>query len=112
MPGNSFGNAFRITTWGESHGETVGVIIDGCPPGLPLRVDIIQAELDRRKPGQSQVTSQRGEEDRIRIMSGVFEGKTLGTPIAMMVENRDARPQDYEAMRHIYRPSHADMTYD
>lgn len=112
MPGNSFGTAFRITTWGESHGETVGVIIDGCPPGLPLKVEIIQAELDRRKPGQSQVTSQRGEEDRIRIMSGVFEGKTLGTPIAMMVENRDARPQDYEAMRHIYRPSHADMTYD
>ncbi len=112
MPGNSFGTAFRITTWGESHGETVGVVIDGCPPGLPLAVERIQEELDRRRPGQSKVTSQRREQDRVRIMSGVFEGKTLGTPIAMMVENRDARPEDYEQMRHVYRPSHADMTYD
>jgi chorismate synthase len=112
MPGNSFGTVFRITTWGESHGETVGVVIDGCPPGLPLNVAQIQMELDRRRPGQSRVTTQRQEHDQVRIMSGVFEGKTLGTPIAMMVENRDARPQDYQEIRHVYRPSHADMTYD
>lgn len=112
MPGNSFGTAFRITTWGESHGETVGVVVDGCPPGLALTAERVQQELDRRRPGQSRVASQRQEYDRVRIMSGVFQGLTLGTPIAMMVENRDARPQDYEETRHIYRPSHADMTYD
>ena len=112
MPGNSFGKVFRITTWGESHGETVGVVVDGCPPGLNLDAERIQLELDRRRPGQSRVTTQRQEQDRVRIMSGVFEGKTLGTPIALMVENRDARPQDYKEIRHVYRPSHADMTYD
>jgi chorismate synthase len=112
MPGNTFGSAFRVTTWGESHGESVGVVVDGCPPGLALSVDRIQQELDRRRPGQSPLASQRQEHDQVRIMSGVFQGKTLGTPIAMMVENRDARPQDYEDSRHIYRPSHADMTYD
>lgn len=112
MPGNTYGTAFRITTWGESHGDTVGVVVDGCPPGLPLSAEDIQAELDRRRPGQSRLTTQRQEADRVRLMSGVFEGMTLGTPIAMMIENRDARPQDYEEMRDIYRPSHADMTYD
>lgn len=112
MSGNSFGTLFRITSWGESHGDTVGVIVDGCPPGLPLDEEVIQKELDRRRPGQSRLTTQRGEEDHIRIMSGIFQGVSTGTPIAMMVENKDARPADYEAMKDIYRPSHADMTYD
>jgi len=103
---------FRITSWGESHGDTIGVIVDGCPPGLPLDEEVIQRELDRRRPGQSRLTTQRGEADRVRIMSGVFQGLTTGTPIAMMVENKDARPADYAAMKDIYRPSHADMTYD
>ena len=112
MSGNSFGTAFRITTWGESHGSSVGVIVDGCPPGLEVSPELIQEQLDRRRPGQSQVTSQRREKDRVKILSGVFDGRTLGTPIAMMIENRDVRPQDYEEMRRVYRPSHADMTYD
>lgn len=112
MPGNTFGNAFRITTWGESHGHSIGVVIDGCPAGLPLDREDVQRELDRRRPGRSRLTSQRKEMDQVRIMSGLFEGKTLGTPIAMMIENEDSRPSDYEAMRDIYRPSHADMTYD
>ncbi len=112
MPGNSFGTAFRITTWGESHGDTIGVVVDGCPPGLPLEPADIQRELDRRRPGQSRLTTQRGETDQVRIMSGLFQGRTLGTPIALMVENKDARPQDYETMKEIYRPSHADLTYD
>jgi len=112
MPGNTYGTAYRITTWGESHGDTTGVVVDGCPPKLELAEDDIQPELDRRKPGQSKLTTQRKESDRVRIMSGVFEGQTLGTPIAMMVENKDARPADYEDMKDVYRPSHADMTYD
>jgi chorismate synthase len=112
MSGSSFGRVFRITTWGESHGRSIGVVVEGCPPGMELSEQDIQAELDRRRPGQSRLTSQRREEDRVQILSGLFEGRTLGTPIAMMVENRDARPQDYEEMKEIYRPSHADMTYD
>lgn len=112
MPGNSYGSAFRITTWGESHGDTTGVVVDGCPPGLELAEEDVQKELDRRRPGQSTLTSRRKEPDRIRIMSGVFRGETIGTPIAMMVENKDARPTDYEDMKDVYRPSHADMTYD
>jgi chorismate synthase len=112
MPGNSFGRAFRLTTWGESHGPGVGVVIDGCPPGLAIDESDIQKALDRRRPGQSRITTQRNEEDRVRILSGLFEGKTLGTPIALAVENLDARPQDYAAMKRVYRPSHADMTYD
>lgn len=112
MPGNSFGSAYRITTWGESHGETMGVVVDGCPPRMELNSEDIQKELDRRRPGQSKLTTQRRETDRVRIMSGVFQGETLGTPIAMMIENKDARASDYEDMKDIYRPSHADMTYD
>lgn len=112
MSGSSFGRVFRITTWGESHGRSIGVVVEGCPPGMELSEQDIQAELDRRRPGQSRLTTQRREEDRVQILSGVFEGRTLGTPVAMMVENRDARPQDYEEMKEIYRPSHADMTYD
>ncbi len=112
MAGNTFGTAFRITTWGESHGPGIGVVIDGCPPGLPVDPARIQRQLDRRRPGQSRLTTQRREADEVRILSGVHNGLSLGTPIALWVENRDVRPQDYEAMRQVYRPSHADMTYD
>lgn len=110
--GNTFGQLFRITTFGESHGGGVGVIIDGCPPQLEISVDEIQFELDRRRPGQSKITTPRKEEDRCEILSGVFEGKTLGTPIAILVRNKDARSQDYDEMALKYRPSHADATYD
>ena len=109
--GNTFGHLFRITTWGESHGGGVGVVIDGCPPNLEITSAEIQTELDRRRPGQSRITTQRKEEDRVEILSGVFEGKTLGTPISLIVRNRDARSRDYEEMRVKYRPSHADYTY-
>jgi chorismate synthase len=112
MAGNTFGRAFRVTTWGESHGAGVGVVIDGCPPGMKIDIDRIQAELDRRRPGQSRLTTQRREMDEVRLLSGVFAGYTLGTPISMLVENTDARSQDYREMQTIYRPSHADMTYD
>ena len=110
--GNTFGKAFRITTWGESHGDAVGVVIDGCPPGLPVSIEEIQLELNRRRPGQSDISTQRKESDRAEILSGVFEGKTLGTPISISVWNTDARGKDYEHMRSVYRPSHADYTYD
>mgnify|MGYP005688667535 CR=1 FL=1 len=109
--GNSFGTLFRISSWGESHGGGIGVVIDGCPPRLPLTEDDIQPFLDRRRPGQSKITTPRDEEDKVEILSGVFEGKTLGTPIAMLVRNRDARPQAYEEMKEKFRPSHADFTY-
>lgn len=109
--GNTFGHLFRITTWGESHGGGVGVVIDGCPPNLEITSAEIQTELDRRRPGQSRITTQRKEEDRVEILSGVFEGRTLGTPISLIVRNRDARSRDYEEMRVKYRPSHADYTY-
>ncbi len=110
--GNTFGHAFRITTWGESHGDAIGVVIDGCPPKLPLSVDEIQAELNRRRPGQSEISTQRKEGDQAEILSGVFEGETLGTPILIGVWNSDARSKDYDHMRRVYRPSHADYTYD
>ncbi len=109
--GNSFGHTFRITTWGESHGGGVGVVIDGCPPGLSLTKEDVQIELDRRRPGQSKITTQRQEEDTVEIHSGLFEGRTLGTPISMLVWNKDAKSKDYEEMRTKYRPSHADYTY-
>ena len=108
---SSFGVLFRVTTWGESHGGGVGVIVDGCPSRLALDTAVIQSELDRRRPGQSRITSQRKEDDRVEIISGVFEGKTLGTPISLMVRNREARSRDYEEVRLKYRPSHADYTY-
>ena len=110
--GNSFGHLFRVTTFGESHGGGVGVAIDGCPPRLEISAEEIQAELDRRKPGQSKITTPRKEADRCEILSGVFEGKTLGTPISIVVKNKDTRPQDYNEMAQKYRPSHADATYD
>lgn len=110
--GNTFGHLFRITTFGESHGGGVGVVIDGCPPQLEISTEEIQIELDRRRPGQSKITTPRKEEDKCEILSGVFEGKTLGTPIAIVVRNKDTRSQDYDEMAFKYRPSHADATYD
>ena len=109
--GNTFGQLFRITTFGESHGGGVGVVVDGCPPNIPLETEHIQKELDRRRPGQSSITTQRQEEDQCEILSGTFAGKTLGTPISVLVRNRDARPEDYAAMAKTFRPSHADFTY-
>ncbi|MGZ5003508.1 MAG: chorismate synthase [Chthoniobacterales bacterium] len=109
--GNSFGQLFRITTWGESHGGGVGVVIDGCPPRIELNEADIQRELDRRRPGQSSIVTQRDEPDRCQILSGVFEGKTLGTPISILVMNKDARPEAYREMAQTFRPSHADFTY-
>ena len=109
--GNSFGNLFKISSWGESHGGGIGVVIDGCPPRLPLTEEDIQPFLDRRRPGQSKITTPRDEEDRVEILSGVFEGLTLGTPLAMLVRNKDARPQAYDEMKTKFRPSHADYTY-
>jgi chorismate synthase len=110
--GNTFGHLFRITTYGESHGGGVGVIIDGCPPLLEISEAEIQVELDRRRPGQSKITTPRQENDTCEILSGVFEGKTTGTPISILVRNKDARSQDYSEMVQTYRPSHADATYD
>ena len=109
--GSSFGDLFRISTFGESHGGGVGVIVDGCPPRLALDVAAIQAELDRRKPGQSKITTPRKEDDQVEILSGLLDGMTLGTPIAMVVRNKDQRPQDYREMEVAFRPSHADATY-
>lgn len=111
MAGNSFGDLFRITTCGESHGGGLGVIVDGCPPGLEITEADIQQELDRRKPGQSSITTPRNEADLIHILSGVFEGKTTGTPILLLAYNQDARSEDYDALQQVYRPSHADFTY-
>ena len=108
---NTFGHLFRITTWGESHGGAVGVVVDGCPPRIALDTDSIQFELDRRRPGQSYLTTPRQESDRVEILSGVFEGQTLGTPISMLVWNKDARSAHYEHLKDLYRPSHADFTY-
>lgn len=109
--GNSFGTLFRISTWGESHGGGIGVVIDGCPPQLPLDVEEIQLELDRRRPGQSDITTPRKESDSAEIVSGLYEGKTLGTPIAIYVPNGDQRPSAYAEMKDNFRPSHADFTY-
>ncbi len=111
MAGNSFGQIFRITTFGESHGEAIGVIIDGCPAQLAVDLDYIQGELDKRKPGQSKITTQRKESDTVKILSGVFEGKTTGTPIAMIIPNEDQRSKDYSHNVDVFRPSHADYTY-
>src|SRR3954447_9213148 len=109
--GNTFGQLFRITTWGESHGGGVGVVVDGCPPRLELSEADIQPDLDRRRPGQSKIVTPRKESDTVQILSGVFEGKTLGTPISMWVKNEDARSEAYAEMATKFRPSHADYTY-
>ena len=111
MPGSSYGTLFKVSTWGESHGEGVGVVIDGCPAGLSLKEADIQKELNRRKTGQSKVTTMRKEKDCVRILSGIFKGKTTGTPIALWVENQDADSSKYEEIKHLFRPGHADFTY-
>lgn len=111
MSGNTFGTLFRITTWGESHGRAVGVVVDGCPAGLALAAEDIQVEMNRRRPGQSRVSTQRMEEDRVEILSGIFEGRTTGTPISLLVWNKDANSSAYDALRDRPRPGHADFTY-
>lgn len=109
---NRYGTLFRISTFGESHGPAIGVVIDGCPAGLAIDEAFIQSELNRRKPGQSKITTQRKEDDTFKILSGVFEGKSTGTPIALIIENQDQRSKDYSHIENTYRPSHADFTYD
>src|SRR6187455_2039751 len=109
---NSYGTLFRISTFGESHGPAIGVIIDGCPAGLPVDEAFIQSELNRRKPGQSKITTQRKEDDTFKILSGVFENTTTGTPIAIVIENQDQRSKDYSHLAEAFRPSHADYTYE
>ena len=112
MAGSTFGTYFKITTWGESHGAGIGVVIDGCPAGLPLAESDIQKELDRRRPGQSRFTTQRAEGDQVEILSGIFEGLTTGTPISLLVRNQDHRSADYSEISSYYRPGHADFGYD
>lgn len=111
MSGNSFGKLFTLTTFGESHGPALGAVVDGCPPGLALSEEDLQLDLDRRKPGQSRYTTQRREADQVRILSGVFEGKTTGTPIGLLIENTDQRSKDYSKIKDQFRPAHADYTY-
>lgn len=112
MAGNTFGTLFKLTTFGESHGKAIGGVIDGCPPGVELDFEKIHQELQRRKPGQSKITTQRKEPDEVQFLSGIFEGKTTGTPIGFMIQNKDHRSRDYSHIKEIYRPSHADFTYD
>ena len=111
MSGNTFGTIFKLTTFGESHGEAIGAVIDGCPPNIPLTPNDIQNELDRRKPGQSKFVTQRKEQDIVQIISGVFEGKTTGTPIGLIIQNQDQKSKDYENIKDKFRPGHADYTY-
>ena len=112
MAGSSFGELFRVTTFGESHGSAIGVVIDGCPAGLAIDIAFIQQELDRRRPGQSAITTQRKESDTFKILSGIYEGKSIGSPIAIVIPNEDTKPEDYQHLATAYRPSHADYTYD
>ena len=112
MAGNSFGQLFRVTTFGESHGLALGAVVDGCPPGLEISEDDLQGDLDRRKPGTSRYTTQRREADEVRILAGVFEGRTTGTSIAILVRNEDQRSRDYSDIADLYRPGHADFTFD
>ena len=111
MSFNTFGKLFRFTTWGESHGPAIGCVVDGCPPNVPIKESDIQKELNKRKPGQSKFTTQRKEDDKINILSGVFEGKTTGTPISLIIYNKDMRSRDYETIKSKFRPGHADYTY-
>jgi len=111
MPGSTFGRMFTITTFGESHGPGVGVVIDGVPPRIPLAVEDIQRDLDRRRPGQSAITTPRAEKDRVEILSGVFDGATTGTAISLLIRNEDKRSSDYDNLKGLYRPGHADWTY-
>lgn len=112
MAGNSFGQFFRITTFGESHGAAIGVVVDGCPAGVDFDLAFIQQQMDRRRPGQSALSTDRNEADRVEVLSGVFDGKTTGTPVAMLLRNADQRSGDYDALKDVYRPSHADYTYE
>lgn len=112
MAGSTFGKNFQITTWGESHGKGIGVVVDGCPAGLTIDEQTIQAYLNRRKPGQTRYSTPRKENDEVEILSGVFEGKTTGTPISMIVHNTSQRSKDYSAIASYYRPGHADYTFD
>jgi len=112
MAGNSFGKLFKLTTFGESHGPAIGGVIDGCPSGLEIDFDAIQAEMNRRKPGQSEIVTQRKEPDTVEFLSGIFEGKTTGTPIGFIIHNADQRSKDYSHIKDVYRPSHADYTYE
>ena len=112
MAGSTFGNIFKITTWGESHGKGVGVVVDGCPAGLSLCEEDVQKILNRRKPGQSKFTTPRKEDDSVEILSGVFEGKTTGTPISLVVYNKNQQSKDYSEIASYYRPGHADYTFD
>ena len=112
MAGSSYGTIFRITTWGESHGKGLGVVVDGCPAGLPLKASDIQEYLNRRRPGRSRYSTQRTENDLVEILSGVFEGRTTGTPISLMVRNTDQRSKDYSSIAGSYRPGHADYGFD
>jgi chorismate synthase len=111
MSGNTFGRLFSVTSFGESHGPALGCVVDGCPPGLELTEADMQIDLDRRKPGQSRFTTQRREDDAVKILSGVFEGRTTGTPIGLLIENIDQRPKDYSKIKDQFRPAHADYTY-
>ena len=111
MSFNTFGKLFRFTTWGESHGPAIGCVVDGCPPNIPIKESDIQKELNKRKPGQSKFTTQRKEDDKINILSGVFEGRTTGTPISLIIYNKDMRSRDYETIKNKFRPGHADYTY-
>ena len=108
---NSFGKIFRISTFGESHGKAIGVVIDGCPSGIEINENDIQLELDRRKPGQSKITTQRKESDSVEVLSGVFNGKTTGSPISLYIKNKDQKSSDYDHISTVFRPSHADYTY-
>lgn len=112
MAGNSFGNLFRLTSFGESHGAAIGGVIDGCPPGILIDPEFIRAEMRRRRPGQSKIVTQRKEDDEVEFLSGIFEGRSTGAPIGFIVRNTDARSKDYETLKDVYRPSHADFTYD
>ena len=112
MSHNSFGHLFRFTTWGESHGPAIGCVVDGCPPKISLSEADIQIFLDQRKPGTSRFVTQRQEPDQVKILSGVFEGQTTGTPISLLIENKDQRSKDYSEIKDRYRPGHADLTYD
>ena len=111
MSGNSLGKLFTVTSFGESHGLAIGCIVDGCPPGLEISAADLQPDLDRRKPGQSRYTTQRREDDEVKILSGVFEGRTTGAAIGMIIENKDQKSKDYSKIKDLFRPSHADYTY-
>ena len=111
MSFNTFGKIFRFTTWGESHGPAIGCVIDGCPPNIPISEKVIQKDMDRRRPGQSKFTTQRKESDKVIILSGVFKGKTTGTPISLIIYNKDMRSKDYGKIKDKFRPGHADYTY-